>query len=37
MAFHIHLIEDYNEITSHFLEVIKINLEEMKNKVSFIS
>jgi len=31
MAFHIHLIEDYNEITSHFLEVIKINLEGLKN------
>jgi len=35
MAFHIHLIEDYNEITAHFLEVIKINLEDKKNNNSF--
>jgi len=31
MAFHIHLIEDFNEITAHFLEVVKVNLEDMKN------
>ncbi|ORX46402.1 replication protein A, subunit RPA32 [Piromyces finnis] len=35
MAFHIHLIEDFNEVTAHFLEVIKINLEERRNNDSF--
>jgi len=35
MAFHIHLIENFNEVTAHFLEVIKINLEEMKDNNSY--
>jgi replication factor A2 len=35
LAFNVRLIEDFNEITSHFLEIIKINLEEMKNKGSY--
>jgi len=36
LAFNIRSIENFNEITSHFLEIIKINLEEKKNNVIYI-
>ncbi|KAG4097923.1 replication protein A, subunit RPA32 [Neocallimastix lanati (nom. inval.)] len=35
LAFNIRSIENFNEITSHFLEIIKINLEEKKNNNSY--
>lgn len=35
MAFHIRPIEDFNEITAHFLEIVKIQLYDIKNDSPF--
>jgi len=35
MGFNIHLIEDFNEVTAHFLDIIKVNLEDGKKNNTF--